>query len=358
MTKSHHTGELVFFWLMFAAVGYLAYGVMSPYVTSLFLAVVFGIVFAPLHRIFRKLFKHHENISAFFTVLVAVVVVLIPVVYIGVVMSREVLALYASLSQPGGAGFDIDAYTGMIEGYIRPWVPGFELHADVTSYLKTVLSWVANNLNIFFSSVVAWMLDAFIIVVAMFFLYRDGRTLHAFAVKWSPLADDYDETIIGKLEVAVTSVVKGSLVTAVIQGALVSIGFMIFGVSNPVLWGVVSAIFALLPLVGTGLIVLPASAYFFFEHQYLPALLLTIWWALAVAIVEHVIKPILMQRDMDIHPFAILLSVLGGLVFFGPVGFLAGPIVIAFFFALLDIYPAVVAGRVIKGEAEEKGVLD
>jgi predicted PurR-regulated permease PerM len=233
----------------------------------------------------------------------------------------------------------------MIESRIQPLIPGFEININVTAYLKSILSWFAENLNYFFSSVVTLLLDGLVLVTAMFFLYRDGQKLHDFAVKWSPLADNYDETIISKLGIAVSSVVKGSLVTAIIQGALVSLGFLMFGVSNPVLWGVVSAIFALLPLVGTGMIVLPASAYLFFEHHYWPAIGLTIWWSISVAVVEHMVKPVLMQRDIDIHPLAILLSVLGGLTFFGPVGFLAGPIVLAFFFALLDIYPAIVAGK-------------
>lgn len=356
--KKSHIGEQVFFWILFAIVGYFSYSVMSPYLTALFLALVFGILFAPVHHGYRKILKHHENASAFLTVVTALIVVLIPVTYLVVMMSKEVFALYASLSSPSGAGFDIDAYTNMIEGYVRPYVPGFQLNIDITAYLKTVLSWLINNLNLFFSSVITWILEAFVLVVAMFFLYRDGKRLHDFAVKWSPLADDYDETIIGKLEVAVTSVVKGSLVTAFIQGALVSMGFEFFGIANPVLWGVIAAIAALLPLVGTGMVVLPAAAYFCFEHHYGAAIGLTLWWGISVNLVEHGLKPMLLQRDMGIHPFVILLSVLGGLAFFGPIGFIAGPIVLAFFFALLDIYPAVVAGRAIEEEKEEKGVLD
>ncbi len=357
MSKSH-IGEQVFFWVLFAVVGYLSYSVMSPYLISIFLALVLGILFAPVHRGYRKLFTKHENLSALFTVMTALVVVLIPVIYLVIMMSKEVLSLYASLSQPGGAAFDIDAFTGMIENYVKPWIPNFELNIDLTAYLKSILSWIIDNLNLFFSSLITWILEAFVLVVAMFFLYRDGKKLHDFAVKWSPLADDYDETIIAKLEIAVSSVVKGSLVTAIIQGALVSLGFVFFGVANPVLWGVIAAIAALLPLVGTGMIVLPVSAYFFFIHQYGAGIGLTLWWGISVNLVEHVAKPMLLQRDMDIHPFIILLSVLGGLAFFGPIGFIAGPIVLAFFFALLGIYPAIIAGRAIKEEQEEKGILD
>jgi predicted PurR-regulated permease PerM len=358
MTKSH-IGELVFFWILFATVGYLAFSVISPYVVSLFLAVVFGIVFAPVHRRFRKLFPAHEDLSALFTVLFALIVVLIPVIYLGVIMSKEVLTLYGSLTEPGGSlSMGIDQYVSGFEVYMQKFIPGFQLHTNIASYLESILRFVVDNLNTFFSSLVAFLLEVFIIVIAMFFLYRDGRKLHDFAVKWSPLADNYDETILGKLEVAVTSVVKGSLITAIIQGALVGIGFVIFGVSNPVLFSVVATIAALIPLVGTGMIMLPGAAFLFVGHHVVAAIGLSLWWVVSVGVVEHITKPLLMRRDIDVHPFLILLSVLGGIVYFGPVGFLAGPIVLAFFFALLDIYPAIVSGRTIKEEPEVKGVLD
>ena len=348
MAKSR-IGELIFFWIMFAVVGYFAFSVMSPYVTSLFLAIVFAILFAPVHRYFLKLTKGCVNLSALFTVCIALIVVLIPIIFLGVLMFQEIFTVYGALTSNGNTTVtSIDYVTKIFESHVRQFIPSFEMHANVSSYLETLLRWAATNLNIFFSGILSFLLQCFIIVVAMFFLYRDGGKLHDFAIKWSPLADNYDETIIGKLETAVSSVVKGALVTAIFQGALVGIGFAIFGVANPVLWSVVSTIVALIPVLGTAIVLLPAAFFFILAHQLVPGIGLLIWWVVSVGIVEHAMRPLLIRRDVDIHPFVILLSVLGGLVYFGPIGFLSGPIVLAFFFALLEIYPDIVKGRAIK----------
>lgn len=181
----------------------------------------------------------------------------------------------------------------------------------------------------------------------MFFLYRDGKKLRAFALKWSPLNDDYDESIIAKIETAVSSVVTGALTTAIVQGVMVGIGFSIFGIPNPVLWGVIATIAALIPLLGTGLITMPAGAWLLLTGHIGAGLGLIVWGLVCVGLIDNVLNPYMMKRGMDVHPFLILLSVFGGLVYFGPVGFLAGPIVLAFFFALMEIYPQIVKGRAI-----------
>lgn len=349
--NTSHSGELVFFWLLFAVVGYLAFSVMSPYITALFLAIVFAILFSPVHRALKKVLKGHENISALLAVIIALVVVMIPLVFLGMIMFQEVFGVYQSLADKNNLFVtQIDHITSLFELQVQKFIPAFEMHSNVASYIEVVLRWIATNLNSFFSGILSFFLECFLIVIAMFFLYRDGKKAHDFAVKWSPLADNYDETIIGKLEVAVSSVVKGALVTAIIQGGLVGIGFVIFGVPNPVLWSVIATITALIPLLGTGIITIPAVLWLFGVGHSAAALGLLIWALGLVGVVDNILRPYLSGRGLNVHPFLILLSVLGGLVYLGPIGFLAGPIILAFFFALLDVYPNVVSGKRISEE--------
>ena len=141
---------------------------------------------------------------------------------------------------------------------------------------------------------------------------------------------------------------RGTLVTAVVQGFLVSIGFVMFGVSNPVVWGLVATISALLPMVGTGIITFPAAFFLMATGHLLPGIGMIIWGVVIVGLIDNALRPMLMNRTMHIHSFLILLSVFGGLVYFGPIGFLAGPIILAFFFVLLDIYPEIVGGKVVE----------
>lgn len=340
--------ELIFFWTLFGAFGLLSFMVMSPYITAIFLAGVFTILFSPIHVRVKKWMGGNATLSALATVLSVFLLILIPLILLGVLMSQEVFSIYGALAHGNGSFVLLDNATNAIERQIQNFIPSFELQASVYTYLEAALRWVGSNLNSFLSGVLSFIAQLFLVLIAMFFFYRDGEKLHNFIVKWSPLSDSYDEGIITKLELAATSVIKGSLATAILQGALLGLGLGLFGVPNPVLWGVVATVTSLIPVVGTGIVLLPAVAYLFIGGHLLTAGGLLLWGIFLVGLIDNVTRPLFMRHGIDIHPFLIFLSVLGGLAYFGPIGFLAGPIVLAFFFALLDIYPSIVKGRAIE----------
>ncbi len=346
---------MIFFWILFGVAGMFAFFVMTPYISAIFLSSVFAVLFLPVFRRLHRSFSKGRTIPAILTVLLALIFIFVPLIFFGILMFQEVVNNYAQLNQPGSSiTGSIDSMTTAFEHYMQRYIPRFEIHTSVSSYLETILRYIATNLNSFFSSIVTFVIDMFIIVGAMFFFYRDGAKLHDFAVKWSPMNDKYDESIIAKLQTAISVVVNGALFVSVIQGITIGIGFVLFGLPNPVLWGVVSTIAALIPVVGTGLITVPAGLYLMYNGNTAAGIGMLLYGALLVGAVDNLIRPLFIKRGVDIHPFVILLSVLGGLAYFGPIGFLAGPITIAFFYALLDIYPAIVNGRRPK---EGEGVL-
>lgn len=353
MTKPH-LGELIFFWLLFAAMGLLSFAVMSPYILPIFLAGVFTILFSPLHVRMKGWVGESESLAALLTVIVVLFLVLIPLIFLIILMSQEVLSLYGALAQGNGSFALVDQATSAVERYIRTFVPSFELHANVYVYLEAGLRWVGQNLNGFLSGILSFITQLILVLIGMFFFYRDGKKLHDFALKWSPLSDNYDEGIIVKLEVAVDSVVKGALTTAIIQGTLVGVGFALFGIPNPVLWGVIATVAAFVPVVGSAIISIPAGVILILSGALWSGVGLICWALFFVGLIDNVTRPMLIHRGVDIHPFVIFLSVIGGLVYFGPVGFLAGPIVLAFFFALLDVYPMIVRGRAIDGSKKSQ----
>ena len=344
-----HTGELVFFWILFGIVGILAFGIMSPFFTPIFLAGVFTILFSPIYRWLLVWHKGSGGLAALSTVTIVLCLVLLPLIVLGILMFQEVLSIYGALTEGNMAFTMVDRISKVIEDFVQGFVPSFALNANVYVYLETALRWMASHLNTFFSGILSFIFQIFLVIVAMFFLYRDGGKLREFAIKWSPLADSYDKSIIAKIELAISSVVKGALTTAVVQGLMVGIGFTLFGIPNPILWGVIATIAALIPLLGTGLITMPAGAWLLLTGHVGAGVGLIIWGLVCVGLVDNVLQPYMMKKGIDVHPLLILLSVFGGLAYFGPVGFLAGPIVLAFFFALLEIYPQIVKGREIVG---------
>jgi predicted PurR-regulated permease PerM len=203
------------------------------------------------------------------------------------------------------------------------------------------LSWLLQNIGPVFSNVAIIALDLFVLLIALYFLLRDGDALRKVIVAISPLKDAYDDIVIQKLERAVNSVVRGSISVGLVQGALTAIGLAIFGVPNPILWGTVAAIVALIPGIGTSLVLIPSILYLFFTGATAAAVGLLAWGFIAVGLVDNVLGPKLVGRGVQFHPFLILLSILGGVSFFGPIGFLLGPLTLSLLLAVLEIYALV-----------------
>ena len=182
------------------------------------------------------------------------------------------------------------------------------------------------------------MMSSFLFFIALYYLLKDGHKLKAAIVALSPLADADDETIFQKLERAINSVMKGNLLIALVKGALTLAGFAIFGVPAAILWGSVGVIAALIPGIGTAILFAPAILFLFLSGKVFFGVGLIAWGVLVVGLVDNILGPKLLGRGMQLHPLIILLSVLGGIGFFGPIGFLLGPLTMSLLFALLDIY--------------------
>jgi predicted PurR-regulated permease PerM len=147
------------------------------------------------------------------------------------------------------------------------------------------------------------------------------------------------------LKASIHGVIRGALVIAGIQGIISGIGFAIFGVPNAVLWGSLAAVCALVPTLGTTLVFVPIVGYLALTGHIPQAIGLAVWGIFAVGLIDNILGPRLMSQGSSIHPFFILIAVLGGVDLFGPVGLFAGPLVVALFFALFDTYKVHISGK-------------
>lgn len=327
--------ELGFFFFLAAAAAIVSFFILKPYASALFVAVVFSVAFRPVHEFFSRR-AVRAGTAAACTLLVLLLVVLIPATLFGFFVFDDARALYLSARSGESVFLRLDALSAPLEGYLRVFVPDARL--NLSGYLQSGLSFLVGNFGSVFSGAVGLAFKTVIMLLALFYLFRDGPALRSFVMRLSPLANEYDNRILTRLEDAIASVVKGRLLIVFIQGVLSAIAFAAFGLSHPVLLGAVVSIAALIPFVGVGLIFVPAVLYLLFMGSAGNAVGLLVA-GVVVGTVDNLLGPMLYERGLRLHPLLILLSVLGGLAFFGPVGFLAGPVTLALLFALLDLYP-------------------
>ncbi len=320
----------------------LAAFILAPFLKPLILAAVFAFVFQGTYLQIARWLGNRSSVAAFVTVLISIVLILVPLSVISLLVANEAHALYISLEAEGGQS-TVAQFFLKADEKLGGTVPGLgefsrDISANIDTYTKQVLQWIVSNSGAIFSSVSSLILSLFIFFIALYYLLRDGKQARAMFIELSPLKDAEDKGVLVRLELAVNSVIKGNLTIAVIQGMLTAIGFLIFGVPNAILWGSVTAVAALIPGVGTSLVFIPAIIFLFFTGSTLSAAGLLVWGLLAVGLIDNLLGPRLIGRGMQLHPLLVLLSVLGGISFFGPAGIFFGPLSLSLLFALLSIY--------------------
>ncbi len=330
--------QFYFLLLLLAMTLVLSYFILRPFLVAFTLAIVFAVLFQPLYRkIFKYSFKR-EPLAALATIMVILFLIFTPLMIIGFQIFKESRDLYFTVAAGGGGDSFLVSLNYLAESLHKsfPAIPEFSLNFDL--YLKQGLSWMVANLGTIFSNVANLMFTVFLFFISLYYLLKDGPRLRKKIIALSPLNDRDDEIIIKKLEMAMSSVVRGNFLIAIIQGTLTAIGFAIFGVPNFVLWGTAATVASLIPNVGTSLVFIPAIFLLLFGGHFITAIGLTIWGILAVGLVDNLLGPRLIGRGMQLHPLLILFSVLGGLGFFGPIGLLLGPIILSLLFVLWDIF--------------------
>lgn len=328
--------QTFFFLSLLLGISTLVIFVLLPYLTVIIVSGTLAVILYPLYWRITHILPSHESLASLITVFIALIIIFVPLFLFGAAVVKQAGELYFDIAS-GANGTDfVNRTILLVQEKIKLFAPNAAI--DIDESLKQLLGWILGKIGVIFSEITGFILGFVLSMLALYYFLKDGKKLEELLITLSPLKDTDDRDIFSKINKAVHSVIWGTIVVALVQGVLVSMGFYIFGVPNGALWGAFAAIAALIPFVGTTIVVLPAVAYLFITGNALAAIGLFVWGATAVGLVDNILTPKLIARGTRLHPLLILFSVLGGLSLFGPSGFLIGPLILSLFFALLDIY--------------------
>jgi len=308
-------------------------GFLAPLVLGLLLA---GLGF-PLYRELLKKLSQKKNLAALITVLVISLVIILPLVGILSVLAKEAFDLFTVARDQWAVN----------QSFMEALEPLSEkLNLNLEELVRNQLTPVIENLGLtiskeiggLLSNAVNLALNFFVMIVTIFYLLRDGEKLTNFLIALSPLKTSDELSLYHTFREAGKAVFFGNFISSGVQGLLGGIGFLIFGIGSPVLWGTVMAFLALIPFLGPYLIFIPAAIYLFVTGTTTTAILFLLYNILIVSTVDNLIKPKLISARIKIHPLLILLAILGGIKVFGLMGIIYGPLIAAVFLALLKVY--------------------
>jgi len=326
----------------------LAFGwILTPFYGAILWAVVVAVIFAPLNRRLQQRMGGRLNLAAAATVLIVIALVLLPLALIASSLLQEASGLYAKFQS---GEYNLAAFTRRMFDALPNWATGLLDRFNLTDFTKVRDSLAAGlakggqavapqaltiGINTF-----DFVIGLGIMLYLLFFLLRDGKALAAGIKQAVPLRAGQKTALFARFTDVLRATVKGSILVAIVQGALGGLAFWFLGIHAALLWGVLMVFVSLVPAVGAGLVWVPVAIYLLATGSVWQGISLVLYGVLVIGLVDNLLRPFLIGKDTKLPDYVVLISTLGGIQVFGLNGFVIGPLIAAMFMVTWEIFSA------------------
>jgi len=346
-TRTPTSGE-AFYARTFALVtlvvlGFLLYQILLPFFAPLAWALFIAFLLHPLHAWLVRRLHGRANLSAALLTFATLLIILGPLTALGAAFAAQAADLL-QLAQQWATGHRptelADLANVPVVGAVLAWLqeawdisPG-QLQSWASQGMRTLLQLLASLGGRIFIGALGTVVGFLMMMFILFFAIRDGQQVVAMLRELVPMSPEHRARLFDHLASVIRAVFYGSGVTALIQGTLIGIGFAILGLPSPIVFGVLAALFALVPMAGTPVVWLPAVIVLAIQQRWIAAIFLLAWGTM-VATMDNFIRPMLVSGRAQVGTLTVFIGVLGGVSAFGPIGLFLGPLVLALVIALV-----------------------
>jgi predicted PurR-regulated permease PerM len=345
-----------FLLLLVVGISILFILVIGRFLVAVFLAAVLAGVSQPIHHWLLERFGGRAKLATTVTLLVLLLGIVLPVAgFLAVVAAQAVQVVDAApqwFQQQAGRLDQLEAWAERIPLVGRMVPERAELLAQLEGLVGRTTPVLTGALLAASQRTFTFVLQLFVMLYALFFFLLDGPHILKKILGYTPLSPVEQVALLERFVSVTRATLKGSLLIGTLQGSLAGLAFWVAGVPAPAFWGAVMVVLSLIPAVGSGFVWVPAVVYLFIAGRTVPAIGLLLWCLLVVGTIDNVLRPRLVGRDARMSDLLILLSTLGGIVLFGAVGFVVGPIVAALFVTTWDIYGEAFQDWLPRGEPQ------
>ncbi|HEY0715884.1 MAG TPA: AI-2E family transporter [Polyangia bacterium] len=324
--------------LMVAALGLLAV-LFGPIWKPLLLALVAATAVASYHNKVAAWLGNRRMVSALIFTLVATVLILAPLTILAaeaVSQALDALAFVRKTLEQGGLRSLLRALPDTLERAIKPMVP--RAAETLPASPAAAGAWAAAQMQHVLSALSEFAFDLAMMMIAFFFLLIDGKQLVGWLLTVSPMGAARTKELLDECRAVARSVIGSNLLTGMAQAATATIGYLIVQVPKPLVFGLATLLASFIPSVGTAIVALPLSALLYLSGRPLPALFLFIWSVVVVSLIDNLMRPWLIKADVAIHGAFIFFSLVGGMLVFGFVGLVVGPLALSIFTSLVRFH--------------------
>ena len=328
--------------LLVLVISLLFLAMIRHFLMALLLAGIFSAMARPLYQRLEKWLDGRRSLASITTLLVIIIVLILPLGGLLGVITAEAIKVGQSvtpwvenlINEPA-------AFSDLLDSI--PFYDRIEPYSEIIirkagEIVGMVSKFFINSLSSATMGTVNFFLLTFIFLYAMFFFLIDGDRLVDKILYYLPLEDEDERRMLDKFTSVTRATLKGTAVIGILQGGLAGLALAVVGFSSAIFWGTIMAVLSIIPGIGTALVWGPAAIILAAGGHWIKAIGLTVFCGVVVGSIDNVLRPRLVGKDTEMHDLLILFATLGGISFFGVVGFILGPIIAALFVTIWEIY--------------------
>jgi predicted PurR-regulated permease PerM len=315
-----------------AILSVLAFLLLKPILISIITGILLAYVFIPVYKIFHKYTKS-KNFSAIIISVVLVILIVVPFWFLTPVVIDQSIKIYFASQQ-------MDFVTPL-----KKIFPSFfaseqfsnEIGAVIHSFVTKTTNSLMNTFSELLLNLPVLSLHLMVVAFIFFFVLRDHEEIVEYIRSLLPFTKDVEKKLFDNTKGITNSVIYGQIVIGLIQGIITGLGFFIFGVSNALLLTLLATLAGILPIIGTGLVVVPVVAYLLIAGNTVPAIGVSIFGIISSTI-DNVLRPIIVSKRTQIHSGVLLVGMISGIFLFGVLGLILGPLILSYLLVILEVY--------------------
>lgn len=318
---------------------------IRPFLLTILLAALFsGVAYRGYRRMAGAL-GGREGPAAALTLVLLVALVVFPLLFVAGAVANEAQRMNTTIRPRLEQLRERLREPGELDRFLRP-LPGYQLVEQYRDQLITRTGEVVGSAGGFFfnalsattRATVLFIFHFVVMLYAMFFFLLDGQKMVRTALAHLPLAEADKEQMLDKFVSVTRATLRGTLLIGLAQGVMGGLAFWVVGIEGAIFWGTVMTVLSIIPGIGSALVWAPAALILMITGSFWSGLGLALFGALVIGSIDNLLRPILVGRDTRMHELMIFFSTLGGLLAFGAMGFIVGPILAALFLTVWEMF--------------------
>lgn len=341
-------------WSLIGIVLLLTFIILKPIGIAILVGMLLGYIFKPVERKIRKLVRN-KTVSVLIMIILLLALIIIPIISFSPTIVKQLYDIYGELKR-----IDISSLITSIIPSLKGDEILYHLTVFFNNFIDKLIVQIMNFVTNIITNIANVLLQIFVVFFTFFFVVRDYESFLKSISKLSPFKKDVESKLAKEFTSVTNAVLMGQALVGIIQGVLMGLGFLILGFNNVLLLTILSMIFGIIPIIGPWLVWIPVALFTFLEGNTTIALLLAGYGFIFISNIDNLIRPYLVSRSSNLPTAISLIGTVGGLLAFGVMGLIIGPLILAYALIVLEFYEkgsyTTITSRGEKNEVKNKKI--